>query len=168
MSRNGRGLTNGNGFTNGSGLTVGNGMVNGLGMTDGLDSRQMPLSKSRALAVTSDKTNGTTKSTQKGLHTRVDLINGFSIEGARMETRLKSKRRLSRKKRRAMRSMEKMASEAVPGHDSPEQVPTSLVGSVGETGHFTKTSCVPTSSTGPGEDNGGESDQRTRDGEFHC
>jgi len=168
MSRNGRGLTKGIGFTNGSGLTVGNGLVNGLGMTDGLGSGQIPPSKSRSLAMVPDKTNGQAENASKGLHTRVDLINGFSVKGAPMDVRIKPRRRLSRKKRKAIRSLEKRASEPLPCPEIPRRAQVSSNGSVSDTGTIAETYCLPTASSGLNECDGGESDSRARDGEVHC
>ena len=167
MSRNGRGLTDGIGFTNGSGLTFGNEMVNGLGMTDGLGSREIPSSSLLALKVATAKTNGEAESAPSGLQARVDLINGFSVEGAHKVSKVEPKHRLSRKKRLAMRSMEKRAAEPIPGCGTPGPACSSLSGSPDGIDPLVGTCPLPIHSTGSDEDAGGEVHPGPRPGEIH-
>ena len=167
MSRNGRGLTDGIGFTNGSGLTIGNGMVNGLGMTDGLGSGEIPPSPLLALDLATAKTNERAESTPSGLQARVDLINGFSVESAHKVSIVKTKRRLSRKKRKAMRSMEKRAAEPIPGNGMPGPACPSFSDSIGDIDPLVGTSPPPTYSKGSNEDTGGEVRPGPRPGDIN-
>jgi hypothetical protein len=167
MSRNGRGLTNGVGLTNGSGLTFGNGMVNGLALTDGLGSRDMPSSQLMALKVATTRTNGGAESPLSGLQARVDLINGFSVEGAYKGLKVEPKHRISRKKRMAMLSMEMRAAEPIPGFGTPRLARSRISGSPDSIRSIIRVRPIPRETRGYDEDAGGEVDPGPRPGKSH-